>query len=108
MCGWCKAPLRGSSTPGDRHPPGRLRGKDRGRALGLYAVTTGVATALGPLLGGALDAGLGLQLGWRCCLFVSTPWAMLTTVTCFRAPLAAGLCRHPATPPPPEQRSEAR
>ncbi|MFF1568258.1 hypothetical protein ACFVY1_32955 [Streptomyces sp. NPDC058293] len=55
-----------------------------------------MATALGPLLGGALDAGLGRQLGWRCCLFVSAPWTMLTTVTCFRAPLAAGLCRHPA------------
>jgi MFS family permease len=53
-------------------------GQDRGRALGLYAVTAGVAAALGPPLGGALVAGLGPQLGWRCCLLLSGPCAMLT------------------------------
>ncbi|MFA3835656.1 hypothetical protein [Streptomyces aureus] len=40
-----------------------FRGQDRGGALGLYAVTAGVATALRSPLGGALVAGLGLQLG---------------------------------------------
>ncbi|MFJ8492714.1 MFS transporter [Streptomyces sp. NPDC094038] len=55
-----------------------FHGTTRGRALGLYAVTGGVATALGPPLGGALVAGLGPGAGWRCCLLLSTPCAVLT------------------------------
>ncbi|MFC8130761.1 MFS transporter [Streptomyces sp. NPDC057302] len=55
-----------------------FQGHDRGRALGLYAVASGVATALGPPLGGALVAGLGPELGWRCCLLLSAPGALLT------------------------------
>ncbi|MEU6377133.1 MFS transporter [Streptomyces sp. NPDC046909] len=55
-----------------------FHGVDRGRALGLYAVTGGVAAALGPPLGGALVAGLGAEAGWRCCLLLSTPCAVLT------------------------------
>jgi len=55
-----------------------FHGVDRGRALGLYAVTGGVATALGPPLGGALVAGLGPEAGWRCCLLLSAPCAVLT------------------------------
>ncbi|MEU6591719.1 MFS transporter [Streptomyces sp. NPDC046881] len=55
-----------------------FHGLARGRALGLYAVTGGVATALGPPLGGALVAGLGPGAGWRCCLLLSSPCAVLT------------------------------
>lgn len=55
-----------------------FHGMDRGRALGLYAVTGGVATALGPPLGGALVAALGPETGWRCCLLLSAPCAVLT------------------------------
>ncbi|MEU6389581.1 MFS transporter [Streptomyces sp. NPDC046939] len=55
-----------------------FHGQDRGRALGLYAVTAGVATALGPPLGGALVALLGPGQGWRCCLLLSAPCALLT------------------------------
>ncbi|CAM5306030.1 MFS transporter [Streptomyces canarius] len=55
-----------------------FHGVDRGRALGLYAVTGGVATALGPPLGGALVAGLGPGAGWRCCLLLSGPCAVFT------------------------------
>ncbi|MFF9167688.1 MULTISPECIES: MFS transporter [unclassified Streptomyces] len=55
-----------------------FRGQARGRALGLYAVTGGVATALGPPLGGALVAGLGPVAGWRCCLLLSSPCAVVT------------------------------
>ncbi|KPI21930.1 major facilitator superfamily MFS_1 [Actinobacteria bacterium OK074] len=55
-----------------------FQGVDRGRALGLYAVTSGVAAALGPPLGGALVAGLGPAAGWRCCLLLSAPLAVLT------------------------------
>ncbi|WP_234342926.1 MFS transporter [Streptomyces fulvoviolaceus] len=53
-------------------------GVDRGRALGLYAVTAGVASALGPPLGGVLVAGLGPEAGWRCCLLLSAPCAVTT------------------------------
>ncbi|MFC9499803.1 MFS transporter [Streptomyces sp. NPDC056982] len=55
-----------------------FRGQGRCRALGLCAVTAGVATALGSPLGGALVAALGLQLGWSFRLLVSAPGAMLT------------------------------
>ncbi|MEV6508594.1 MFS transporter [Streptomyces sp. NPDC051642] len=55
-----------------------FHGLDRGRALGLYAVTSGVATALGPPLGGALVAGLGPGVGWRYCLLLSAPCAVIT------------------------------
>lgn len=55
-----------------------FHGLDRGRALGLYAVTSGVAMALGPPLGGALVAGLGPDAGWRYCLLLSAPFAVVT------------------------------
>ncbi|MBE8470623.1 MFS transporter [Streptomyces sp. 3R004] len=55
-----------------------FQGQDRGRALGCYAVTAGVASALGPPLGGALVAGLGPATGWRYCLLLSTPCALVT------------------------------
>ncbi|WP_199844640.1 MFS transporter [Streptomyces sp. DSM 15324] len=55
-----------------------FRGVDRARALGLYAVTGGVAAALGPALGGALVALCGPDPGWRLCLLLSTPCGMLT------------------------------
>ncbi|MGW5860600.1 MFS transporter [Streptomyces sp. NPDC055239] len=61
-----------------------FHGHDRGRALGLYAVTAGVATALGPPLGGVLVAGLGPELGWRFCLLLSAPCAILTLVLAAR------------------------
>ncbi|MFJ9376561.1 MFS transporter [Streptomyces sp. NPDC101455] len=61
-----------------------FHGLDRGRALGLYAVTAGVATALGPPLGGALVAGLGPGAGWRYCLLLSAPCAVITLVLAAR------------------------
>ncbi|MFD0115610.1 MFS transporter [Streptomyces sp. NPDC127176] len=61
-----------------------FHGQDRGRALGLYAVTAGVAAALGPPLGGALVATLGPELGWRCCLLLSAPCAILTVTLAAR------------------------
>ncbi|MFF3934554.1 MFS transporter [Streptomyces phaeofaciens] len=59
-------------------------GLDRARALGLYAVTGGVAAALGPALGGALVAACGPEYGWRLCLLLSTPCGMLTLWLAFR------------------------
>jgi MFS family permease len=61
-----------------------FHGLDRGRALGLYAVTGGVAAPLGPPLGGGLVAGLGPEAGWRYCLLLSPPCAVLTLVLAAR------------------------
>ncbi|MER5182393.1 MFS transporter [Streptomyces sp. NPDC002896] len=55
-----------------------FRGLDRARALGLYAVTGGVATAVGPTLGGVLVGTCGPGLGWRLCLLLSAPCGVLT------------------------------
>lgn len=49
-------------------PPAR-----RGRAFGVFGATIGVATAVGPLLGGALIAGDILGLGWRAVFLVNVP-----------------------------------
>src|SRR3954463_13920907 len=46
-----------------------FRGKDRGVAFGVWGAITGIAVAIGPLLGGALTSGLS----WRWIFFVNLP-----------------------------------
>jgi EmrB/QacA subfamily drug resistance transporter len=46
-----------------------FRGKDRGVAFGIWGAITGLAVAVGPLLGGALTSGLS----WRWIFFVNLP-----------------------------------
>jgi MFS family permease len=46
-----------------------FRGKDRGVAFGVWGAITGLAVAIGPLLGGALTSGLS----WRWIFFVNLP-----------------------------------
>jgi EmrB/QacA subfamily drug resistance transporter len=46
-----------------------FRGKDRGVAFGVWGTVTGLAVAIGPLLGGALTSGLS----WRWIFFVNAP-----------------------------------
>jgi EmrB/QacA subfamily drug resistance transporter len=46
-----------------------FRGKDRGTAFGVWGAITGVAVAIGPLLGGALTSGIS----WRWIFFVNLP-----------------------------------
>jgi EmrB/QacA subfamily drug resistance transporter len=50
-----------------------FRGDERGRAFGILGTTVGVATALGPLVGGALIALGGPHQGWRLVFFVNVP-----------------------------------
>lgn len=46
-----------------------FRGRDRGIAFGVFGMITGVAIAIGPVLGGALTSGLS----WRWIFFVNIP-----------------------------------
>jgi len=44
-------------------------GRERGRAMGIYGATIGVAVAIGPLIGGALTDALG----WRSIFYLNVP-----------------------------------
>jgi EmrB/QacA subfamily drug resistance transporter len=46
-----------------------FQGKDRGTAFGVFGAISGGAVAIGPLLGGAITAGIG----WRWIFFVNVP-----------------------------------
>ncbi|MDX6297923.1 MAG: hypothetical protein QOI51_1780 [Nocardioidaceae bacterium] len=50
-----------------------FRGKDRGTAFGVWGAITGLAVAIGPLLGGLLTSGLS----WRWIFFVNLPIGLL-------------------------------
>ncbi len=53
-----------------------FRGKDRGVAFGVWGAITGLAVAIGPLLGGLLTTGLS----WRWIFFVNLPIGVLAVV----------------------------
>jgi len=59
-------------------------GQERARALGLYAVTSGLAAALGPPLGGVLIAAAGPDPGWRLALLLNVPFGLATLVLAAR------------------------
>ncbi|KAJ1684452.1 hypothetical protein LUZ63_020207 [Rhynchospora breviuscula] len=50
-----------------------FRGKERGRAFGLFGMSIGVSTAIGPLLGGLLVQLGGTDFGWRLVFYVNAP-----------------------------------
>ncbi|MGH3510073.1 MAG: MFS transporter, partial [Nocardioidaceae bacterium] len=50
-----------------------FRGHERGRAFGVIGTIVGVATALGPVVGGILIALGGPHFGWRLVFFVNIP-----------------------------------
>jgi EmrB/QacA subfamily drug resistance transporter len=50
-----------------------FRGPERGRAFGALGTVIGVATAAGPLIGGALIALAGPADGWRWVFYVNVP-----------------------------------
>jgi EmrB/QacA subfamily drug resistance transporter len=57
---------------------------ERGRAFGLIGTAVGVATATGPVLGGAILALGGPVYGWRLCFLVNVPIG-LTALALVRA-----------------------
>jgi EmrB/QacA subfamily drug resistance transporter len=69
-----------------------FRGKDRGVAFGAWGAVTGLAVAIGPLLGGVLTSGLS----WRWIFFVNVPIGIVAVVISVmkvaesRAPQASG------------------
>ncbi len=53
-----------------------FRGKDRGTAFGVWGAITGLAVAIGPLVGGLLTSGLS----WRWIFFVNVPFGIAAVV----------------------------
>lgn len=50
-----------------------FRGRERGRAFGLFGAVIGLSTAIGPLLGGLIIQVAGQEQGWRWVFFVNLP-----------------------------------
>jgi EmrB/QacA subfamily drug resistance transporter len=71
-----------------------FRGRERGRAFGALGAVIGLATAAGPIIGGALISIAGTQEGWRWVFYVNVPVGLIAL------PLAWRLL-----PPPGEKRS---
>ncbi|OIQ76097.1 multidrug resistance protein Stp [mine drainage metagenome] len=73
-----------------------FRGQERGRAFGRLGTVIGISTAIGPVLGGALIAVFGVDVGWRWIFFVNVPVGALAIVLAYRylppsrRPAAAG------------------
>ncbi|MFF2956271.1 MFS transporter [Kitasatospora sp. NPDC057965] len=61
-----------------------FRGQLRARALGMYAVTGGLAFALGPPIGGAVLAAVGPEHGWRLSFLLNVPFGLATVVLAAR------------------------
>ncbi|RKR74849.1 MFS transporter [Frondihabitans australicus] len=61
-----------------------FQGRERGTAFGLFGATTGIATAIGPLAGGALIAAFGETEGWRFVFYVNLPIGIITILLAFR------------------------
>src|SRR5215831_9762229 len=53
-----------------------FRGRDRGIAFGVWGAVTGLAVAIGPLIGGVLTSGLS----WRWIFFVNVPIGIAAVV----------------------------
>jgi EmrB/QacA subfamily drug resistance transporter len=50
-----------------------FQGAERGKAFGYFASVVSVASAIGPLAGGALIAAFGVHAGWRAVFLVNVP-----------------------------------
>jgi EmrB/QacA subfamily drug resistance transporter len=70
---------------------------ERGRAFGLLGTAVGIATAAGPVVGGAIIGLGGETYGWRLCFLINVPIGVLALVLCARL--------LPAEPPRGERRA---
>jgi EmrB/QacA subfamily drug resistance transporter len=55
---------------------------ERGKAFGVLGAAVGIATAAGPVVGGAIIALGGPEFGWRLCFLVNVPIGILSFVLC--------------------------
>ena len=55
-----------------------FRGRERGKAFGLFGAMVGISTAMGPVVGGLLIQLFGEADGWRYVFFVNLPIGLLT------------------------------
>jgi EmrB/QacA subfamily drug resistance transporter len=61
-----------------------FHGRERGRAFGALGSTIGIATAAGPLIGGALIWLAGTQDGWRWVFYVNIPVGLIALPLAYR------------------------
>ncbi|AXK46884.1 MFS transporter [Brachybacterium saurashtrense] len=61
-----------------------FRGQDRARAFALLATTVAVATAVGPVVGGALIQILGPDRGWRWMFLMNIPIGVVAIIGAFK------------------------
>ncbi|WP_243718829.1 DHA2 family efflux MFS transporter permease subunit [Actinomadura sp. 7K534] len=61
-----------------------FRGADRGRAFGALGAVIGIATAVGPMLGGGLISLAGPEEGWRWVFYVNVPVGVVALVLAWR------------------------
>ncbi|WP_243718991.1 DHA2 family efflux MFS transporter permease subunit [Actinomadura sp. KC06] len=61
-----------------------FHGAERGRAFGALGAVIGIATAVGPLLGGGLIAIAGPEEGWRWVFYVNVPVGVVALVLAWR------------------------
>lgn len=61
-----------------------FRGRERGTAYGLFGATTGIATAIGPLVGGLLITAFGEDTGWRFVFYVNLPVGLAAILLALR------------------------
>jgi EmrB/QacA subfamily drug resistance transporter len=54
-----------------------FRGRERGKAFGLFGAMVGISTALGPVIGGLLIQIFGEADGWRYVFFVNLPIGLI-------------------------------
>jgi EmrB/QacA subfamily drug resistance transporter len=57
---------------------------ERGKAFGALGGAVGIATAAGPVVGGAIIALGGPEFGWRLCFLVNVPIGIASFVLCTR------------------------
>jgi EmrB/QacA subfamily drug resistance transporter len=57
---------------------------ERGKAFGTLGAAVGIATAAGPVVGGAIIALGGAEFGWRLCFLVNVPVGITSFLLCRR------------------------
>lgn len=60
-----------------------FHGAERGRAFGTFGATVGVATAVGPLIGGLIVQFVGVDNGWRATIALNVPIGLAALILAF-------------------------